>query len=113
VGTLPLKKPDLLQDVILMMLWKECRDRCREKGLISVCKTKFFDDHARYCQANDISNHLNHNSRERCKVNWSGSTMKIIHRFTEEAQTVYLFVNYLSYSHYAYVGATPSMKIDT
>lgn len=99
--------------VMLMMLWKEYCDRCKEHGSISVGKTKFFDDYAHYCQINEISNHLEHKPGERCEVDWSGPTMKIVNWATGEAQTVYLFVSCLSYSRYAYVEATLDMKMDT
>lgn len=99
--------------VTLMMLWKEYCDRCREHGTISVGKTKFCSDYARYCQTNEISNHLQHKPGERCEVDWSGPTMKIIDRTTGKAETVYLFVSCLTYSRYAYVEATLDMKMDT
>ena len=99
--------------VTLMMLWKEYCDRCREHGTISVGKTKFCEDYARYCQTHDISNHLDRKPGERCEVDWSGPTMKIVNKPTGEAITVYLFVSCLSYSRYAYVEATLNMKMDT
>ena len=99
--------------VTLMMLWKEYGDRCREHGTISVGKTKFCEDYARYCQTHDISNHLDRKPGERCEVDWSGPTMKIVNKSTGEAITVYLFVSCLSYSRYAYVEATLNMKMDT
>lgn len=79
--------------VTLMIFWKEYRDRCKKHGSISVGKTKFFDDYARYCQTNEISNHLKHKPGERYKVDWSCPTIKIVNRATGEVQTVYLFVS--------------------
>lgn len=99
--------------VTLMKLWKEYRDRCRTNGTISVGRTKFFDDYARYCETNAITNHLEHKPGERCEVDWSGPTMKVVNRYSGEAVTVYLFVGCLTYSRYAYVEATLDMKMDT
>lgn len=99
--------------VTMMTLWKDYRDKCREHGTISVGKTKFFDDYGKYCQTHDISNHLEHKPGERCEVDWSGPTMKVVNRYTGEALKVYLFVGCLTYSRYAYVEATLNMKMDT
>lgn len=99
--------------VTMTNLWKEYRDKCRSNGTIAVGKTKFFDDYSKYCQTHDISNHLEHKPGERCEVDWSGPTMKVVNRYSGEAVTVYLFVGCLTYSRYAYVEATLNMKMDT
>ena len=99
--------------VTLQLLWKEYRDRCREHGTIPVGRTKFCDDYAKFCSAGELTNHLTHKPGERCEVDWSGPTMKIVHPHTGEVITVYLFVSCLSYSRYAYVEPTLNMKMDT
>ena len=99
--------------VTLQLLWKEYSDRCREHGTIPVGRTKFCDDYSKYCAAGELTNHLDHKPGERCEVDWSGPTMKIVHPSTGEVITVYLFVSCLSYSRYAYVEPTLNMKMDT
>lgn len=99
--------------VNLTILWKEYRDKCHQQGTIPVGKTKFCDDYSKYCITSDITNHLEHKPGERCEVDWSGPTMKLINHHTGEAITVYLFVSCLTYSRYAYVEATLNMKMDT
>jgi len=99
--------------VTLKLLWEEYRDRCKEHGTIPVGKTKFCDDYSKYCSAGELTNHMVHKPGERCEVDWSGPTMKIVHPNTGEVITVYLFVSCLSYSRYAYVEPTLNMKMDT
>lgn len=98
--------------VTLKLLWEEYRDNCNEKGTIPVGKTKFCDDYNTYCDQREISAHFEHKPGQRCEVDWSGPTMKIVKGDGEEI-TVYLFVSCLSYSRYAFVMPTLDMKMDT
>ena len=98
--------------VTLKLLWEEYRDGCLERGTLPVGKTKFCDDYNTYCDERAISGHYEHKPGQRCEVDWSGPTMKIIRDDGEEI-TVYLFVSCLSYSRYAYVEPTLDMKMDT
>ena len=99
--------------VTLSLLYKEYCDLCREKGTIAMGRTKFFDDYNKFCAARNITNHLEHKPGERCEVDWSGPTMKLVNCYTGEAVTVYLFVACLTYSRFAYVEPTLDMKMDT
>ena len=98
--------------VTLKLLWEEYRDKCIAKGTIPVGKTKFGDDYNKYCAEAAISAHFEHKPGQRCEVDWSGPTMKIVRPDGEEIK-VYLFVSCLSYSRYAYVEPTLDMKMDT
>lgn len=98
--------------VNLKLLWEEYRDKCLEKGTLPVGKTKFCDDYNKFCDENVISAHFEHKPGQRCEVDWSGPTMKIV-RNDGETIKVYLFVSCLSYSRYAYVEPTLNMKMDT
>ena len=98
--------------VTLKLLWEEYRDKCLAKGNIPVGKTKFCDDYNKYCDEAAISGHFEHKPGQRCEVDWSGPTMKIVKADGEEIK-VYLFVSCLSYSRYAYVEPTLDMKMDT
>ena len=99
--------------VNMTLLYREYCDNCRKNGTIAVGRTKFFDDYSRYCAVGEITKHYDHKPGERCEVDWSGPTMKIVNPGTGEAITVYLFVACLSYSRYAYVEPTLDMKMDT
>ena len=98
--------------VTLKLLWEEYREKCLAKGNIPVGKTKFCDDYNKYCDEAAISGHFEHKPGQRCEVDWSGPTMKIVRQDGEEIK-VYLFVSCLSYSRYAYVEPTLDMKMDT
>ena len=99
--------------VTLKLLWGEYRDRCKSNGTLPVGYSKFCDDYSKYTVSNEITNHLEHKPGERCEVDWSGPTMKIVDRYTDEVTKVYLFVSCLTYSRYAYVEPTLDMKMDT
>ena len=98
--------------VTLKLLWEEYRDKCLAKGTLPVGKTKFCDDYNAYCDQKEISAHFEHKPGQRCEVDWSGPTMKIVKDDGEEIK-VYLFVSCLSYSRYAFVKPTLDMKMDT
>lgn len=98
--------------VTLKLLWEEYRDKCIAKGNIPAGKTKFCDDYNKYCDEAAISGHFEHKPGQRCEVDWSGPTMRIVRQDGEEIK-VYLFVSCLSYSRYAYVEPTLDMKMDT
>lgn len=98
--------------VTQQLLWEEYRDKALAKGNIPVGKTKFNDDYNKYCNEAAISAHYEHKPGQRCEVDWSGPTMKIVKADGEEIR-VYLFVSCLSYSRYAYVEPTLDMKMDT
>lgn len=99
--------------VTLKLLWQEYKENCQENNTIPVGHTKFCDDYSKYVVSNNITNHLEHKPGERCEVDWSGPTMKIVHPDTGEITKVYLFVSCLTYSCYAYVEPTLDMKMDT
>lgn len=99
--------------VTLKLLWQEYRDDCQQHGALHVGYSKYCDDYSKYVKCNEITNHLEHKPGERCEVDWSGPTMKIVHPDTGEITKVYLFVSCLTYSHYAYVEPTLDMKMDT
>ena len=99
--------------VTLKLLWQEYKDDCHAKGTLHVGYSKFCDDYSKYVSVREITNHLEHKPGERCEVDWSGPTMKIVHKHTGEITKVYLFVSCLTYSHYAYVEPTLDMKMDT
>ena len=99
--------------VTLKLLWGEYRDSCKNNGTLPVGYSKFCDDYSKYTASNEITNHLEHKPGERCEVDWSGPTMKIVDRYTDEVTKVYLFVSCLTYSRYAYVEPTLDMKMDT
>lgn len=98
--------------VTLKLLHREYCDKCKSEGSLAVGYSKFCDDYSTYVSAKDITNHLEHKPGQRCEVDWSGPTMKII-PYTGETVTVYLFVSCLTYSRYAYVEPTLDMKMDT
>ena len=98
--------------VTLKLLHKEYREQCRKEGALSVGYSKFCDDYSGYCSSQAITNHLEHKPGQRCEVDWSGPTMKIVTN-NGEPITVYLFVACLTYSRYAYVEPTLDMKMDT
>lgn len=98
--------------VTLKLLHKEYCDGCREKGTLAVGYSKFCDDYSDHVSKKDITNHLMHKPGQRCEVDWSGPTMKIL-PYNGEPVTVYLFVSCLPYSRYAYVEPTLDMKMDT
>lgn len=99
--------------ITLKLLWREYRDRCKNNGTLPVGYSKFCDDYSKYTVSNEITNHLEHKPGERCEVDWSGPTMKLVDRYTSEVTKVYLFVSCLTYSRYAYVEPTLDMKMDT
>jgi transposase len=99
--------------VTLKLLWQEYKDDCHRNAAIPVGYTKFCDDYGRYTSMNEITNHLEHKPGERCEVDWSGKTMKIVSQYSEKAIPVYLFVSCLTYSRFAYVEPTLDMKMDT
>jgi transposase len=98
--------------VTLKLLHKEYCDKCKVNRTIAVGYSKFCDDYGTYISKRDITNHLEHKPGQRCEVDWSGPTMKIVTN-TGEVITVYLFVSCLTYSRYAYVEPTLDMKMDT
>ena len=81
--------------VTLTLLWKEYCDKCHAEGKIAVGRTKFCEDYNKYCSAKALTNHLEHKPGERCEVDWSGPTMKIVKEATGEAITVYLLFIFL------------------
>ena len=75
--------------------------------------TKFYEGYQDFIVSRNLTNHIEHKSGEKVKVDWSGKTMSYVVRETGEIVPVYLFVATLPYSQYSYVEACPDMKMDS
>lgn len=96
--------------VSMSLLHEELKDGAREEGLLCKSYAKFCRGYAEFVTAKRVTNHLDRKPGQVMKVDWSGTTMRIVDPFTDEVSKAYLFVACLPYSQMTYVEATLDMK---
>ncbi len=99
--------------VTLKLLHSEYVDKCIDGGNISMGYNRFCEQYSSFAYRKSLTSHVDHRPGEKCEVDWSGPTLKLIHADTAEITTVYLFVANLPYSQYSYVEPTLDMKQNT
>jgi transposase len=94
--------------VTLKLLWEEHADGARAQGLVPKSYGTFCRNYREYAASRNVTNHLEHKPGQVMEVDWSGTTMQLVDRFTGEVAKARLFVATLPYSQNADLQETPT-----
>ncbi|WP_200961485.1 IS21 family transposase [Paenibacillus sp. Soil522] len=96
--------------VTLSLLWNEYCEQCRLNQEIPLMYSQFCHHYQQYTLKSNATMRIQRKPGEQIEVDWAGQTASIIDRDTGEIVIMYVFVDVLSYSQYAYVEAFPSQN---
>lgn len=97
----------------LTILWEEYAKRCADAGKQAYMYSFFSQRYREWRSASDLSLKVAHVPGDKMEVDWAGTTMEYVDRFTGEVCTLYLFVATLPYSQYTFVKPIESMDGDS
>ena len=97
--------------VTLKLLHDEYVASCKRSNKPYFKSTAFKNHYREYVSKNSLTMHISHKPAKKMMVDWAGTTMEVVDRYTGEVFKAYIFVATLPFSMYTYIEATPDMKI--
>lgn len=102
-----IKKPHVTRG----LLWTEYLIGCQQSLLKPYSLTQFNALFREYANTHNLSLKQDHRPGEALELDWSGSSMNLVNKLTEEVVKCHLFVAAFPFSGYFYVEAFPNERI--
>lgn len=99
--------------VTMTLLWSEYATACQVADQDFLRYSQFCQKYRDYAQVTKATMHIEHKPGDTCSVDWAGTTLNVIDRYSGEVLQAYLFVGTLDCSKYTFAEAFPSQKIES